>query len=322
MERRLWTKVYHLLKAVEARRDRRRRSRGVVYSDLMIAAVYFWQVICDQTQDWACQLVNWPRGRASLPAGWPGLPSRSQYGRRLRSRNVKHLIDQLEQTLRDRHASGRSGGLLADLLLCVDGKPLPVSSYSKDPDIGAGYGAGGRYFGYKLHAVWGDGPMPRAWCLCAANVSEPRVAEHLVGLLGHQAGPGYLLGDAAYDTHRLYAAAAAAGRQLVAPRKRPHTGLGHRRHHADRLAAIASIESRTEPSMRLLFGPANAWGMAAVPEHPLAEHLHNQRGLIERQFGRLTQGVGGLRPLPAHVRRQSRVRRWVQAKLILNALSA
>src|SRR5882757_8361066 len=48
--------------------------------------------------------------------------------------------------------------------------------------------------------------------------------------------------------------------------------------------------------------------------------LYRERGTIERQFGVLVSTGGILGPLPAWVRRFHRVRHWVQAKLILNAL--
>ena len=149
--------------------------------------------------------------------------------------------------------------------------------------------------GYKLHAVWGDGPVPLAWDVRPMNEAEPAVAAELVAALS---GAGYLLADAAYDSNRLHEAAGAAGYQLVAPRKRPRGGLGHRPHSPRRLRSIELLAGR--------FGRS----------------LHRLRDGIERAFARLTNPAGGLGPLPNWVRRLRRVRMWVQGKLILHGLRA
>ncbi|MCH8260899.1 MAG: hypothetical protein IIC46_11915, partial [Planctomycetes bacterium] len=59
------------------------------------------------------------------------------------------------------------------------------------------------------------------------NGSEPLVAREMIKQL--EPG-GYLLGDTLYDSNALYELASERGWQLVAPRKKPKTGLGHRRH--------------------------------------------------------------------------------------------
>ena len=43
---------------------------------------------------------------------------------------------------------------------------------------------------------------------------------------------------------------------------------------------------------------------------------------IERSFGNASAFAGGLAPLPAWVRGLARVRTWVWAKLIINAIRA
>jgi hypothetical protein len=45
-----------------------------------------------------------------------------------------------------------------------------------------------------------------------------------------------------------------------------------------------------------------------------------QRRAIERYFGHATIFGGGLAPLPAWVRRHHRVKRWLWAKLLINAV--
>ncbi len=108
-----------------------------------------------------------------------------------------------------------------------------------------------------------------------------------------------LLGDRLFDSNNLHKAAWQRGCQLIAPRKRPGTGLGNRRHHPNR-----------RESMRFTEGTDQAiW-------HDV---LARQREKIERFFGMLVASSGGLIGLPAWVRRLHRVRLWVAAKLAINA---
>jgi hypothetical protein len=281
MEREPWRRVYRLVRRLSrsgphGRTDGRRR-----HSDAAVALTFLWAALHDRPTGWACEGRNRAGRRRPRP-----LPSPSTVSRRLRSRGVRTLLRAAEAALR--RAGGRPG-----LVAAVDGKPLPVGGHSKDPDARRGYGAGQMSKGYKLYAVWGDGPLPLAWDVRPMNASEPAVA---AGLLRSAPGAGYLLGDAVYDVNPLYEAAAAAGYQLVAPRKRPGGGLGHRPHSPRRLRSIALL--------------ATGFGRS----------LFRLRDAIERAFGRLTGPAGGLGPLPPWVRRLRRVRRWVRAKLILHAL--
>jgi hypothetical protein len=174
----------------------------------------------------------------------------------------------------------------------MDSKPLPVGSHSKDPDARYGRAAKGFARGYKLHTIWGGGPLPSAWCIRPMNVGDSTAAR---GVVKGLAGEGYLVGDSQYDSNPLYQAAA-PGHQVVAPQKRPGKGLGHRPHHPARLR---SLELLTKP-----FGEA----------------LLRSRKQIERDFGCLTNFGAGLSPLPNWVRRTHRVELWVQAKLLINAI--
>jgi hypothetical protein len=175
----------------------------------------------------------------------------------------------------------------------VDGKPLVVGSHGKDRDCAWGRAGRGYAKGYKLHAIYGDSPMPLAWELTPINVGESEVAARLVSTLN---GGGYLLGDKQYDSNPLHDAAQRAGYQLVAQRKRPHAGLGHRRHAPGRLRSIMLLQNE--------FG----------------QDLYACRDDIERRFGWLTSHTGGLAPLPSWVRRYHRVQSWVQAKLIIHTI--
>jgi hypothetical protein len=243
--------------------------------------VFFWATLHERPTSWACQSKNWPDKL------WPlrKLPSQSTMSRRLRTTEVQRLMYVMEQHL----AQLRQVGLIA----AVDGKPLVVGSHSKDHDCA--WGRAGRSYakGYKLHAIYGSAPLPLAWEIAPLNVSEPEVAARLIPALH---GGGYILGDKAYDSNPLHDVALSTGHQLVAERKRPRDGLGHRKHSTGRLRSMALLQNE--------FGKA----------------LYRCRDDIERCFGWLTNHAGGLLPLPNWVRREHRIRCWVQAKLIIHAI--
>jgi hypothetical protein len=275
MERELWKALCRLAGRLY------NRSAPARYGDDVICAVYWWAAIHDRPVRWACEEGNWPsclRGCA-----WPSQPTMS---RRLRTAAVEQLLLDVERTL-------LTLSFTAPLVLAVDGKPLPVGAPSRDADAAWGRGAGGFWKGYKLCAIWGDGPLPVAWALAALNVNERRLAAKLVAdLPGH----GYLLGDKLYDVNYLYEAAAQSGYQLLAPPQRVGRALGHRPHSPHRLRGLALLATD--------FG----------------RRVYRRRCRIEHQFARLTSFVGGLGPLPFWVRRFHRVKLWVHSKLLIGAV--
>jgi Transposase DDE domain len=205
--------------------------------------------------------------------------------RRLHTTEVQRLLAKMEQRLAELDGGG--------WVMLVDGKPLLVGSHSKDPDAAWGRARRGWAKGYKLHAVYDGGSIPVAWEITPLNEAEPETAARLVlSIIG---GGGYILGDKSYDSNPLHDAALAVGCQLVAERKRPNSGLGHRRHSPGRLRSIELLRQE--------FG----------------QKLYAFRDQIERNFGWLTNHAGGLAPLPNWVRRIHRVRVWVQAKLLIHA---
>jgi hypothetical protein len=179
------------------------------------------------------------------------------------------------------------------LIRILDGKPLEVSNVSKDRDAGYGRSAGGMHKGYKLHAIWSAGPIPLAWGLAPMNVSEKVMAAALIPTLP---GEGYLLADSEFDSNALYDTAHEAGHQLVTPKRQKKKGLGHRRQSPYRLRSIELMQSE--------FGKG----------------LFKWRRQIERDFGSLVSFGGGLICLPAWVRTFHRVRDWLHAKLLINAV--
>ena len=204
--------------------------------------------------------------------------------RRLRTPSVRGLLKEVERRLQRRFRTG--------WCKWIDARPLPVSRVSKDRQARVGYGANGMAKGYKLYAICDASGVLEAWVVLPMNVAEKRVARHLIRRV---VGVGYLVGDTQYDSSRLYDHAARHGFQLVTPRRHGH-GLGHRRHSPARLRAIDLLQ------------------------RPFGQALLNQRYDIDRFFAHMSNFGAGLSPLPNWVRTLHRVRLWVGAKIILNAV--
>jgi hypothetical protein len=227
--------------------------------------------------------VCWACQRRNWPTDSPlrAVPSDSTMSRRLRTGGAQAILDLAERDGRQRIPRG--------LCKYIDAMPLVIGNASTDPQAGYGRAASGKAKGYKLYAILDAYGGIDAWRVCPMNVSEKKMARRLVR---DAPGPGYLIGDGEYDDSILYAWAARQQYQLVAPKHRGK-GLGHRRQRPERLRGIA-IQRRA-------FGRGLLAGRVA----------------IDRFFGGWRSWSCGLKSPPAWVRTLPRVRRWVQAKLIL-----
>jgi hypothetical protein len=212
--------------------------------------------------------------------------------RRLRTASVRALLDRLEETVL---RAGRS----APLACAVDGKALPVGSYSHDKQARWGRGTGVWARGYKLHLLLSTIGTVISWRLSPMSGDEREMARRM---FKSARCAGYILADKEFDANYLYAEAARHGGQLLAPRQKgAKQGLGHRRQADGRLR-----------SKDLLENGVSAFG----------RELWATRSVIERRFGYLASTGGLLTHLPAWVRTHARVRRWVQSKMILAELRA
>jgi hypothetical protein len=289
MEGELFDALYDIVQQEAKLRSRRKRVR---YSDALIVLVYFWAVLHDRPVCWACDRINWTGEMA-----WMSLPSASTMSRRLKTFSCWMLIIALYHRLQNSLAPEG-----ADLCLCrrIDSKPLVVGGFSKDRDAKRGYATDGLARGYKLAAAWEKSILPDALVVAPLNVSDQQSGMELIDRLGEngQAATGYLLADSIHDTNPLHRHAAEHSFQLLTPRKKPGTNLGHRDHCPGRLRSIELLE-----------GPGQFGG-----------RIYALRGQIERDFGHLCSFGGGLQPLPSWVRRPRRVARWIIAKLIIRGL--
>jgi hypothetical protein len=290
MEREIWA---WLMVAV---RDVSRKQWDTSYhthTTMLIIKVYLWSVLHDRPVVWACDRRH--GDRVTKPKH---LPSQSTMSRRLREDNIQHFLESLGRRLNGNVAPTMS------LVKLIDGKALSVAAHSKDPDAKWGRGSGQMAKGYKLHYIDSGKPMPERFEITPLNVSEQVVARRLIDQPARDdaaSQQGYLVADAGYDDDQLYQLAAKNGCRLIAPRRKPCTGLGHKTHHPDRLRAIETLE------VAPLAGGSFGAGMMKL------------RTQIERTFGNMASFFAGLHHLPPWVRRQHRVQTYVHAKLLINA---
>lgn len=273
MSSHVWRLVYQILRRVNRRIPK--QGRLCQYDDTTIVAMYLWAAFHDRPLCWAADRSNYSslfRPRK--------LPSRSQFGRRIRSARCEMLLDAVNREL----------AMVEDApnIFLMDSRPLRVGAYSQDPDVRTGYAKGGFTKGYKLHALATKQGQIVAWRLTGLNRNDKPVAWELIDEARPQ---GIVLADGAYDSGALYDHVWKHRALLLTPLP-GNVGGGHRRQSKARLVA------------------AHLWERGA-------ETLYRERLEIERIFSRQSSFGGGLAPLPAWVRRWTRVHRWVTAKLIL-----
>lgn len=259
------------------------RAKRCQYSDGYILAVYLWSVLRNKPMSWACDPRNAP---AVLRR--QRLPSDSRMSRRLTTLSVARLLALVIRTLQKRLL------VTAALVGCwvIDAMGFAVNPFSKDKAAKYGYCRNGKARGYKLFLLIDAAGIPVVWLVDSMNVAEQSVAAMMLPWIDR---PGYLLGDSIYDSNDLFESARLRQVQLVAPRKVPGGNIGRRAQDEARLHAIEMLEA------------------------PFADgkHLYKRRTEIERRFSRFTAEAVGLDHLPGFVRTPKRVRRWIDAKMLL-----
>ena len=252
-----------------------------------VVRVYLWAVLHDRPVDWACKRRHWDRHICPRP-----LPSQSTMSRRLRTNVINDFLHALGKRL----AAAFAPALM--MLKIIDGKPLTVSSHSKDAQATRGPAGPGVARGDKLHAVWDERALPTCWQVRPLGDNEKTVAAQMIPQLS---GAGYVLGDGFYHANRLFSIAHDHDHQLLSPRAHPGTTVRQpRRFHPARLRCIEMLESSDHCS---------AFG----------KELFDRRREIETRFAHLTSFGGGLTHLPPWVRGLHRVTQWVHGKLLINA---
>ena len=280
MERELWREL-----AITLKRLPPTRPRNAVYTDQEILAVFFWAVLHDRPIVWACRREHWP-----LQAWRRRLPDQSTMSRRLRSpRFFAAMFVLFTRLQRGRTHRGT---------LVADGKPFQLPRHTRDPDAVLGRGVGGMARGYKLHLIADpEAEYIAGWRVLALNEAEPTTAAAILAACEGLPGGWLLLGDSGYDSNPLHAVVAERGGQLIAPRKKPGTGLGNREHHPARVESVRVTEGEEASLWEKILGPARAG--------------------IERLFGALASLGCGLSALPTWVRRLHRVQAWIGAKVCI-----
>jgi hypothetical protein len=203
---------------------------------------------------------------------------------------VVALLDALEQRVVAPTEPG--------LFWMMDGKPLVIGGCSKDRQAGYGRAANSKAKGYKIHAIVAPTGAIASWRLAPMNKDERVMAERLLKTAPIQ---GYVAADMNYDSNKLHAICDQREQLQLVTRRRygPGHGTGHRKQSAGRLRSMELTEN---------------------PFPRFADQLLQDRQEIERRFGQWVNWGGGLTCLPAWVRTHRRVRRWVQAKLVLAGL--
>jgi Transposase DDE domain len=270
MEDRLWEIVVSLF-------PEDKPSARQTYSDGDILLVVLWAALHDRPIAWACQADCWPAHRQLAR-----LPHPSTVSRRSRTPSFVARLEQAHRQLRERIGPASS-------TVIVDGKPLRVSDYSRDPDAknGRAYRRFGK--GYKLHAVIDLQGIVLAFDVLPLNVNERRPARQLLTQLPQ--GVRRVLADGNYDSAFVHQQLEGTGIRFYAP---PLNNYAGPRSHRRRRILVRLYQRR------------------------VGALLENSREAIERQFGLMGNIGCGLKELPNWVRRQPRVRRWISAKLLMH----
>jgi len=270
MEDRLWNIVVSVLPPDKP-------ASRQTYSEREILFVVLWAALHDRPVAWACCRENWPVRCRPVR-----LPHPSTVSRRVRRLDFLATFSFAHQRIRTVLGP-------ASTVAMIDGKPLRVSDYSRDPEARNGRAYRGFGKGYKLHAVIDLRGVVLAFEVQPLNVNERRPAARLLNQLPKEVRR--VLGDGNYDSSPLHRQLTGSGTHFYSP---PINGVAGPRAHRRR-KLLARLYRRD-------------WGV----------RLMNERESIERAFARMSNQACGLKELPNWVRRHRRVHRWISAKVLLH----
>lgn len=276
------TEVWRMIVAAVKSADRSipRVGRRPRYSDALVLKMLLWTVWHDRPLCWACDHTHY--NRIFRPSQ---LPSVSQFTRRVKSERVNQMLHAANAYLARADAPAT--------LAFLDGKPLPVSFCSRDPDAAVGWATKGFAKGYKLHVCATADDRIVAHCVRPMNEGEARVARER---LAPTSEPKVIMADANYDTKHLYNALGDRGQQLLTPLKRIATSRQAMQRMGPHRQVAVALQRRLGDDYRAMLAPRDG---------------------VERVFAALTCFGGGLTTLPPWVRRSDRVNRWVTAKITI-----
>lgn len=281
MQARRWNQLYRMVSLTAAELPRGSRR----FADRVIVLVLLWAAFNHRPISWAVQRRNWPVWMQRL---LPVLPSSTTMSRRLRRDSLRVFLDRLLDRIQ--------GPLAVSLVRVLDGTALEIRGHSKDRQAHYGFGTGRKAKGYKLHLLLDGAGLIADWRIAPMRQSEKTMARRM---LLRAPGLAYVVADNNYDSNILHAIVSSKGGQLVAPRRKDVGPLRPARETPGRLR-----------SEELLRGPSA----------PFGRELMRSRCMIERFFGNADSHAEALGELPAWVRTHRRVRLWVHAKLIINAV--
>jgi len=280
MERDLWKIIIASINALPPRSP-----RNSYYSSNNVLAVILWAALHDRPISWACKRANWP-----VQAWRRKLPNQSTMSRRMRDQLLVEDLNRVIEKIQHKLPHAR--------LLLTDGKGYKLENRTNDKEAKIGWASGRCAKGYKLHVVIDQGHRLVGWALHPMNHGETTACAKIIEKLPKQDRTNILVGDAGYSSNPLHAMAASRNIRLIAPRIKPGTGFGNRKHHQDRIASVRLTEDRG----------GWMWPM-----------LRSRRSGVERFFSGLVTSCVGAGHLPSWVRSLRRTRLWIGAKLAINA---
>jgi len=273
------------------------RGRKILYPTWLIVAMFIWCCWHDRPMSWASDRSHYTslfRPRK--------LPSVSQFARRVKGEDVQRVLSRVHDRL------GQRGMLTGEGYL--DGKPLLVSSVSKDPDAKRGKIASGWGKGYKLHAYINNCKRIVVFNITRLPFDEKTAAREMLPYLPPMTADSAILGDHNYDAAPIHKALERLERSTHTPQPQLITPL--------KGTTRVGKSGRNPTTLRGMGSRRRELVEAWEQEPERLRKVLKLRITIERCFGTLTCTGGGLgTALPSWVRRLDRVRRWTGTKIIL-----